>query len=161
MEARGLSGGELARRAGFTAQYVNSLRSKDRGARLPFDTARRLALALGVSTDWLLSGSGARERQSDVYPAYVEGPPDHAPPTDRWPSRGEVIALLASSVEPEVIAALRAAVPPDLNVDPGRAYWIGIARELARDLQRIRADPVLGKRGDGLPAATPRRKAKG
>ena len=49
MEARGLSGGELARRIGFTAQYVNSLRSGDRGARLPLDTARRWTLLPGLT----------------------------------------------------------------------------------------------------------------
>ena len=64
--ARGITGGELARRAGFSAQYINSLRSKERGARLPLDTARRLAHALGVSVDWLTAGIGPRERLSDV-----------------------------------------------------------------------------------------------
>jgi ribosome-binding protein aMBF1 (putative translation factor) len=53
MDARALSGGELARRAGFTSQYVNSLRSGERGARLPLDTARKLAHALGVTVEWL------------------------------------------------------------------------------------------------------------
>src|SRR5678816_435209 len=68
MAARGFSGGELARRAGFTAQYVNSLKSGERGGRLPLDTARRLAHALAVSVDWLTRGEGPRERLSDVYP---------------------------------------------------------------------------------------------
>src|SRR6478736_799576 len=67
METRGVSGGELARRAGFTSQYVNSLRSGDRGARLPLETARKLAHALGVSVDWLTKGEGPRERLSDVF----------------------------------------------------------------------------------------------
>jgi transcriptional regulator with XRE-family HTH domain len=139
MDARGLSGGELARRTGFTSQYINSLRSKDRGARLPLDTARRLAHALGVSVEWLTKGSGPRERLSDVYPVVA---PDASTP-DPYGSRAEAIALLSTTVEPEVIAALRAVVPDDPSADPGREYWIAYARELARDLRRIKADPEL------------------
>ncbi len=72
MTARGLSGGELGRRTGFTSQYVNSLQKGDRGARLPHDTAKRLAHALGVSVEWLTRGDGPRERLSDVYPTHVQ-----------------------------------------------------------------------------------------
>src|SRR5215471_5161083 len=106
MTARGFSGGELARRAGFTAQYVNSLKSGERGGRLPLDTARRLAHALAVSVDWLTRGEGPRERLSDVYPVAVPQP--EATPSDRYPGRAEAIALLANITPPEVIAALRA-----------------------------------------------------
>lgn len=143
MEERGLTGGELARRTGFTAQYINSLRSKERGARLPLDTARRIAHALGVHVEWLTSGTGPRERLSDVYPVYVENPPESAVLPERYPSRAEAIALLSTTVEPEVITALRAVVPPDPEVDPGRDYWIEYSRSLVRDLRRIKADPVL------------------
>lgn len=143
MEERGLTGGELARRTGFTAQYINSLRSKERGARLPLDTARRIAHALGVHVEWLTSGTGPRERLSDVYPVYVESPPESAVLPERYPSRAEAIALLSTTVEPEVITALRAVVPPDPEVDPGRDYWIEYSRSLVRDLRRIKADPVL------------------
>ncbi len=142
MEARGLSGGELARRSGFTSQYINSLRSKGRGARLPLDTARRLAHALAVSVEWLSHGTGPRERLSDVYPVFAEGVQEAAV-TELYPSRAEAVALLATTVEPEVIAALRAAVPEDPDVDPGRDFWIARARELTRDLRRIRQDPEL------------------
>jgi hypothetical protein len=41
MDARAISGAELARRTGFTSRYIDSMRSKDRGARLPLDTARK------------------------------------------------------------------------------------------------------------------------
>ncbi|MBL8611110.1 MAG: helix-turn-helix transcriptional regulator [Myxococcales bacterium] len=132
MEARGLSGGDLARRTGFSAQYVNSLRSGGRGARLPLETAKKIAAALGVSVEWLTQGTGARERVSDVYPVGL------AP--DRYPGRAEAIALLSAVVEPEVISALRAAVPEG-DVDPGREHWIAYAKELARDLRRIKDDP--------------------
>src|SRR3982751_402625 len=132
-----LSAGELARRAGFTAQYVNSLKSGERGARLPLDTARRIAHALAVSVDWLTRGEGARERLSDVYP--VAAAPEPAP-SDRYPGRAEAIALLANITPPEVIAALRAAVP-DGEDDPGREWWLAYAKELARDLRRIKEDP--------------------
>jgi transcriptional regulator with XRE-family HTH domain len=142
MELRALSGGELARRTGFTSQYVNSLRNKGRGARLPLDTARRLAHALGVSVEWLTNGTGPRERLSDVYPVYRE--PELAP-SDRYPSRGEAIALLETTVAPEVIGALRASLPEPPDTDPGRDYWINLARELVRDLQRIRVDPMLNR----------------
>ena len=145
MGARGMSGSELARQTGFTSQYINSLRSKERGGRLPLDTARRLAAALGISVEWLTTGTGGRERLSDVFPTFTSG--DAA--TDRYPSRGEVIALLSTTAEPEVIAALRAAVPTDLDVDPGRDFWIKRARELTRDLRRIRADPDLAPRDKG------------
>lgn len=144
MDARGVTGSELARRTGFTAQYINSLRARDRGARLPLDTARRIAHALGVSVEWLTTGSGARERLSDVFPvgaAAGETPPP--PAVDRYPTRGEAVALLATTVEPEVIAALRAVVPPDAERDPGREFWIKRARELAKDLRKIKNDPDL------------------
>ena len=145
---RGISGGELGRRAGFSAQYMNSLRSKERGARLPIDTARRLAHALGVSVEWLTAGTGPRERLSDVYPIYVEpAAPESATQPELYPSRREAIALLSTTVEPEVIAALRAVVPDDPEVDPGREHWIEYAKHLARDLRRIKADPVLTGRG--------------
>jgi len=145
MEARGLSGGELARRAGFTSQYVNSLRAGERGGRLPLDTARKLAHALGVSVDWLVKGEGPRERLSDVF---VVGSTNAVPaarppaPSDVYPSRAEAIALLASVAAPEIIEALRAVVPEGEG-DPGREYWIAYAKDLARDLRRIKADPDL------------------
>ena len=157
MDARGLSGGELARRAGFTAQYVNSLKSGERGARLPLETVRRLAAALGVSVEWLVKGEGPRERLSDVFPvaqpvAAGEGNPAseyrmsafrEPLPSDLFPSRGEAIALLSSVVAPEVIEALRAVVPEG-DGDPGREWWIAYAKSLARDLRRIKDDPDFG-----------------
>jgi len=149
MEARGLSGGELARRSGFTAQYVNSMRSGERGGRLPLDTARRLARALGVTVDWLTRGDGPRERLSDVYPVAAAAPASsESAPSDRYPGRAEAIALLASVVPPEVVAALRAAVPEG-DVDPGREWWLAYAKELARDLRRIQADPDFVPDGPG------------
>jgi transcriptional regulator with XRE-family HTH domain len=145
MEVRGLSGGELARRAGFTAQYVNSLRAGGRGARLPIDTARKLAQALGVSVEWLTRGEGQRERLSDVFRVDGGG-------ADPYPSRAETIALLASYAAPEVIEALRRVVPED-GEDPGRDWWIAYAKDLARDLRRIKDDPDLNPRD---PDAAPR-----
>jgi len=152
MEARALSGGELARRAGFTSQYVNSLRSGERGARLPLDTARKLAAALGVSVDWLTKGEGPRERLSDVFVVGAGGVAQHRPPapSDLYPSRNEAIALLAKVVEPEVIEALRSVVP-EHDGDPGREFWIAYAKELARDLRRIKDDPDLNARRDAAP----------
>lgn len=144
MESRALSGGELARRAGFTSQYVNSLRAGDRGARLPLDTARKLAAALGVSVDWLTRGEGPRERLSDVY---VVGQTRAPAPSDLYPSRSEAIALLASTAAPEVIEALRSVVP-ETDGDPGREFWIAYAKDLARDLRRIKADPDLNAKHD-------------
>jgi transcriptional regulator with XRE-family HTH domain len=150
MEARALSGGELARRAGFTSQYVNSLRSGERGARLPLDTARKLAHALGVSVDWLTKGEGPRERLSDVFVVGASGTATAyrpSAPSDLYPSRSEAIALLAKVVEPEVIEALRAVVP-ETDGDPGREFWIAYAKDLARDLRRITNDPDLNARRD-------------
>ena len=143
MEARGLSGAELSRRAGFTSQYVNSLKSGDRGARLPLDTARKLAAALGVTVDWLTKGEGPRERLSDVYPRAPQA-------SEIFPSRAEAIALLGSVVEPAVIEALRTVVP-DTEGDPGREFWIAYAKELARDLKRIKADPDFGGKKEDAP----------
>ncbi len=142
MEARNLTGSELGRRSGFTAQYINSLRNKERGGRLPHDTARRLAAALGVSLEWLISGSGPRERLSDVYPIYRDDEPASGY-VDRYPSRTEAIALLVSTVAAEVIRALLSVVPPDPAKDPGRAFWIDYAKQLARDLKRIQDDPAF------------------
>ena len=137
MDVRGLSGGNLARRTGFTAQYINSLRKKGRGARLPLETAERLAQALGVTVDWLVKGEGPREAQrlSDVYPVFA---PESLP--DPYPSRAEVVALLSGTVEPEVLAALRAATLP-AERDPGRDFWVNYAKDLVRVLRIIRADP--------------------
>jgi hypothetical protein len=45
-------------------------------------------------------------------------------------------------VAPEVIEALRAAVPEEGTV-PDRDYWIRYAKDLARDLRRIKDDPEL------------------
>jgi transcriptional regulator with XRE-family HTH domain len=153
MTARGLSGGELARRTGFTSQYMNSMRQGDRGARLPLETARRLAHALGVSVDWLVKGDGPRDRLSDVYATFsaqsqhgAHGAPRPPYPSDIFPSRAEAIALLASVCEPEVIAALREVVP-ETDGDPGRDFWIAYAKELTRTLKRIKDDPDFG--GDG------------
>lgn len=137
MDARGFSGGDLARRTGFTAQYINSLRKKGRGGRLPLETAQRLAQALGVAVEWLVWGEGPREiqRLSDVFPVYApEAPPEP------YPSRAEVIALLSGTVEPEVLAALRAATLPTER-DPGREFWVNYAKDLVRVLKSIRADP--------------------
>jgi len=152
MTARGVSGADLAKRTGFTSQYINSLKNGDRGARLPHGTATRLAAALGVSVEWLTQGTGARERLSDVYPVAPPAPPsyDDDPPSrsgfyERYPSRAEVVALLANTAAPEVLAALRIAVPKDPSVDPGRDYWIAHAKELARDLKKIHADPAFKK----------------
>jgi transcriptional regulator with XRE-family HTH domain len=150
MESRALSGGELARRAGFTSQYVNSLRSGDRGARLPLDTARKLAHALGVSVDWLTKGEGPRERLSDVFVVGSSGTatPYRPPaPSELYPSRAEAIALLANVAQPEVIEALRAVVP-ETDGDPGREFWIAYAKDLAKDLRRITNDPDLNARRD-------------
>jgi hypothetical protein len=105
--------------------------------------------ALGVSVEWLVHGTGGRERLSDVCPvvapkARVRQHRGRA--TFRSPiatSRLEAIALLSTTVEPEVIIALRAVVPDDPSEDPGRDYWIDYARELAKDLRRIKGDPVL------------------
>src|SRR6186997_3245578 len=99
MEARGLSGGELARKTGFTAQYINSLRNKERGGRLPLDTVRRLAHALAVSVEWLSHGTGPRERLSDVYPVYTGG---SGAPSERYSGRAEALALLETTASPEV-----------------------------------------------------------
>lgn len=150
MEARGLSGGELARRTGFTAQYVNSLKNGDRGARLPADTARKLAHALAVSVDWLTRGEGPRDRLSDVYPI-VAPVAEHAPSSDRYAGRAEAIALLARITPPEVIEALRAVVPNPDGFDPGREWWLAYAKDLARDFRRIQDDP------DFVPDAHPKK----
>jgi transcriptional regulator with XRE-family HTH domain len=138
MAARGYSGGELARRTGFTAQYINNMKSGERGGRLTLDTARKLAHALAVSVDWLARGEGPRERLSDVYP--IVRAVDDPPASDRYPGRAEAIALLDRITSPEVITALRAVVP-DGDGDPGREWWLAYAKELARDLRRIREDP--------------------
>lgn len=156
MEARGLSGSELARRTGFTAQYINSLRNKERGGRLPHDTARRLSAALGVSLEWLISGTGPRERLSDVYPVYRADEEPASGYVDKYPSRTEAIALLASMVASDVIRALLTVVPPNPAKDPGRAFWIDYAKQLARDYRRIQTDPAFSEAEPG----EPKRKSK-
>jgi hypothetical protein len=74
--------------------------ARGRGARLPLDTARRLAHALAVSVEWLSHGTGPRERSRTTLkaiPAGISGsrPPASSPATcvgfDKTPSsrRGE------------------------------------------------------------------------
>ena len=159
MDSRQLSGSELARRAGFTSQYVNSLRSGERGGRLPHATAKRLAAALGVSVEWLVQDTGPRERLSDKYPAYLPGDAPGSGYTDRYPSRLEAIALLASSAAPEVIRALLAVVPADPERDPGRAFWIDYAKKLAVDLRKIQNDPAFDHEASAAPNRPPPRAA--
>jgi transcriptional regulator with XRE-family HTH domain len=158
MQARSVTGADLARRTGFTSQYINSLKNGERGDRLPHETATKIAAALGVSVEWLVHGTGNRERLSDVYPVARPRVPsygDDDPPSqsgfhekeiERYPSRAEACALLANAVAREVIVALRSAVPPDPSKDPGREWWIAHAKELARDLRKIHADPVFASR---------------
>ena len=162
MEARSLSGGELARRTGFTAQYINSLRNKERGGRLPHDTAKRLAASLGVSVEWLVSGTGPRERLSDVYPVYRGGDAPESGYVDRYPSRIEAIALLASTAAPEVIQALLAVVPDEPTRDPGRAFWIEYAKQLSDDLRKIQTDPIFTETGrhPALDVAKPKKRSR-
>lgn len=148
MDVRGISGSELGRRTGFTAQYINSMRQKERGGRLPHDTAKRIAAALGVSVEWLVEGTGPRERLSDVYPVYQGGDAPESGFVDRFPSRVQAIALLATTVAPEVIQALRAVVPDPADKDPGRAYWIEAAKQLTKDLTRIQSDPAFDSRSE-------------
>src|SRR5262249_33996486 len=137
-------------RAGFTSQYVNSLRGGARGARLPLDTARRLAAALGVSVDWLTRGEGPRERLSDVFLRPSDAERSDAQRYEPYPSRAEAVALLARHVEPEVIEALLA-VAQDDGIDPGRDFWIGYAKDLARTLKRIKEDPDFAPHRDAPP----------
>jgi transcriptional regulator with XRE-family HTH domain len=146
MAARGFSGGELARRTGFTPQYINNMKTGERGGRLPLDTARKLAHALAVSVDWLARGEGPRERLSDVYPVARSAEGDAPPSSDRYAGRAEAIALLAGVAAPEVLAALRAVVPE--GDDPGREWWLAYAKDLARDLRRIKDDPDFGPEGN-------------
>jgi transcriptional regulator with XRE-family HTH domain len=160
MEARGLTGGELARRTGFTAQYINSLRNKERGGRLPHDTAKRLGASLGVSVEWLVNGTGPRERLSDVYPVYRGGDAPESGYVDRYPSRIEAIALLAGTAAPEVIQALLAVIPDDPSRDPGRAFWIEYAKQLSDDLRRIKDDPSFTETGRHPAAETQRPKKR-
>lgn len=114
------------------------MKSGERGGRLTIDTARKLAHALAVSVDWLARGEGPRDRLSDVYPVVRAVEPEAQ--SDRYPGRAEAIALLGRIASPEVIAALRAAVP-DGDTDPGREWWLAYAKELSRDLRRIKEDP--------------------
>jgi hypothetical protein len=100
-----------------------------------------------VSVDWLTQGQGPRDRLSDVYVVGADGALRAPAPSDLFPSRVEAIALLAKVVEPEVIEALRAVVP-ESGVDPGREYWIKYAKDLAKDLRRIKADPDLNANRD-------------
>src|SRR5207302_2477876 len=99
--------------------------------------------------DWLTRGEGARERLSDVYPVAA---PQEPAPSDRYPGRAEAIALLVNITPPEVIAALRAAVP-DGDGDPGREWWLAYAKELARDFRRIKDDPDFDPEGAGAKKA--------
>lgn len=139
MSLRSITGAELARRTGFTAQYINSLKSKDRGGRLPLETAQKLAAALSVNLEWLVHGDEPREapRLSDVYPAGT-----FTAATDPYPSRAEVIALLGPLIEAEVVAALRTVQPKD-DKDPGRDFWIAYAKDLTKTLRKIKSDPVF------------------
>jgi transcriptional regulator with XRE-family HTH domain len=178
MLQRGMSGGDLARKTNLSSQYINSLRNKDRGARPPLETARRLASALEVSVEWLMGSDG---QPSDPGSRSTPLPPSSrsaiGSSSDPYTSRAVVIALLTGSeVAPAVIAALRQVLPDDPAIDPGNEFWIHKARALTLMFRTIQEDPVLRpasqpaperpatqrpatQRPDGAPGS-PRRKGK-
>jgi DNA-binding XRE family transcriptional regulator len=57
-QAIGLTQGQLAKRAGLSGPYISQIENGVRGPRLSAIVAARIAAALGVDFDWLVSGSG-------------------------------------------------------------------------------------------------------
>jgi transcriptional regulator with XRE-family HTH domain len=75
-QGKGWSVYALARKAGLTDQAIHDLEGSDR---MPtFDTARRLAVALGISLDWLASQLPPVELP-EAEPSRPRGRPRKAP----------------------------------------------------------------------------------
>jgi transcriptional regulator with XRE-family HTH domain len=58
-QAAGLTQEQLAERADLSGPYISQIEGGLRGPRLSAVAAARLAQALGVETDWLVSGRAA------------------------------------------------------------------------------------------------------
>jgi transcriptional regulator with XRE-family HTH domain len=77
--ARGLSLKELSKRSGVSQSTLSSVKTGHRqGANLTLETGRRLALALGVSVDWLC-GLWAEDQGMRCPPGLANGFPILSP----------------------------------------------------------------------------------
>lgn len=60
LRARGMTAYRLAERSGVSESYLSRLLSGQRGDRVSGDKIAAIGRALGVRTEWLLDGAGAR-----------------------------------------------------------------------------------------------------
>lgn len=100
-EAAGLGVRELARLSGFESSHGDV--SKIEQGKQPRPSGPKLAAyakVLGVSSEWLMTGEGPRERRADAAERTVEL-------DDPYPTRADAIARMKGAVSDEAIATVR------------------------------------------------------
>ncbi len=108
---------------GSISRLLNGQRKHPRA-----DTVQAIAAALGVTTQFLLTGGERAETPS---------PPVRQTTVvydDSYPSRAVVMALLKTKVDANILAAL-ASIRLESDRDPGEAFWISEIHRLKRQLE--------------------------
>lgn len=118
MQSRGLTRQQLCKDAGITSSYLTKLLSGDRGDRIEYMTAWRIANAIGYSAHYLVTGTGNRDAERVVNDASLNRA--HA---------AEIAAELG--ISERAIDAIRAELY-DVKSEPSSLTWLLLM--YARDL---------------------------
>ncbi|MEO7331195.1 MAG: helix-turn-helix transcriptional regulator [Minicystis sp.] len=148
-EAKDLGTRELARLAGTTGGTISRMEGGALGRSPSVDMTSRLAVALGVRADWLLSGEGPMESEASAA-------------ADPCPHRTEAVRLAreADVLEQAIRAVLEEPIPPGAETKP-TLWWTDKMRARAYELvtatgelARIeKAPPVSARRPTAPPEA--------
>lgn len=131
LKKRKLSARYLAQQSGLDEGSLSRL---IRGERNPTgESLQKIASALGVTTQYLLTGSNEPE------PPAPEVRSTTVVYEDDYPSRAAVIALLRGKVDPQVFDAL-VTIRFELDGDPGEEFWLKEVRRLKRLRDRFEVD---------------------
>lgn len=126
LDAKGLSGYALARSSSLTPSYISRLLREERPPNLSYATASAVARALGVSTDWLMSGEGV-------------GPLEATAPASA-PRTAAITIARQGGVDGETLEEVAASHPA--GSEDWQIYaWIGFIQYLAT----VRASAVREK----------------
>jgi transcriptional regulator with XRE-family HTH domain len=118
-ELRGFGTRELATLASVSPTWVSKA-EHDKRKDVEVEPVRKVARALGVRLDWLLTG----ELPMDV--SEQPGPPD------QYPERGRALQRLAGLLSPDVESSVRATIPgPERH--PTELAWIAFATRVQRE----------------------------
>lgn len=135
----------LAKQSGLDEGSISRL---IKGTRSPQgESLQKIAGALGVTTQYLLTGS------DDPEPPAPEVRSTAVVYEDDYPSRAAVIALLRGKVDPQVFDAL-VTIRFELDGDPGEEFWLKEVRRLKRVRDQFDVDAdreVQPEPGDRMP----------